>query len=536
MQRIHIIDMMLCLAYTLAMWHFRPDVLDLRNWSLSITEIRLVHNLGLMFVLNNVVPKYMRFTGARRHRNDMGMKKTYLTKNYFRLALHILGGAGVFFLGGFYLQSEEFFQKHLSLLHLKVIFIGFDLLHQATIWLMLRNHDGIFVLRSNNLSLALQKVAMDIQLWEASSFEEARPMIAGLFLATAGFALTRFWCFIVAMCQVLFGRSFDSMRENWYSVGEWLAQLIIMVRMGVCRENNICYILSVFWFPHELWNGNKDDYQDIAKYVAYVPASLYFYGFYSDVTQRPTLTQTSDLVCQLALAIHSMYYCGKYFKREPLPGVDYKSARRSFRNLIERTIVQARKSIFMYGNETDAKNMRASRFQRLKTELDQDPPAPYRPAPSSSPTRFPQTNLVPKTKLDQEPALAGTPASVAVSPAPEPTPPVVVVPGDPQKLRAKTAGRSTSLLKSALKKRMPLPTSNSDSADSLAGVLTPPLATTPSKDTEQPYEVRTGLSDIEDINSTSTDRTWQDPDVAQLPRLSTRRLVEFAEVGTPVNL
>jgi len=496
------------MAYTLAMWHFRPDVLDLRNWSLNITEIRLVHNLGLMFVMNNVIPKYMRFTGAKRHRNDMGMKKSYLTKNYFRLALHILGGAGVFFMGGFYLQSEEFFQQRLSLLHLKYLFIGFDLLHQVTIWLMLRNHDGIFILRSNNLSLALQKVAMDIQLWEANSFEEARPMIAGLFLATAGFALTRFWCFIVAMAQVIFGRSFDSMRENWYSVGEWLAQLIIMVRMGVCRENNICYILSVFWFPHELWNANKDDYQDVAKYIAYVPASLYFYGFYSDVTQRHVLTQTSDLICQIALAIHSMYYCGKYFKREPLPGVDYTSARKSMRTVVERTILQARKSIFMYGNESEAKKMRASRFQRLKKELDQDtPPVVVSRAPQQTP-----------------PDVVGTPVNSQK-----------LQPGGPKSLR-KTTFSNFQLQPQPKMTGLTSADTCSDS-DSLAGVLTPPLAT-PAQDTTPPLlEMNQGLSiPTSQVTVSACSSSWQDSDAGELPRLSTRKLIQFAEHGTPVTL
>lgn len=366
MHRIHLFDMGLCLLYTLLMWYYRPRVLDLSNWSLSDWEIKLIHNLGLMFIMNNVLPKYMRFTGARRHRNDMGVKKVFLTRNYVRLFLHILGGSGVFFTGGFYLQNEEFFQKNVfSLQSLKVYFILFDLLHQITIWLMLRNHDGMFILRSNNLSLALQKVAMDIALWEAQSFDEARPIIAGLFLATAGFALTRFWCFIVAMAQVIYGRDFDSLRENWYSVGEWLAQFVIMVRMGVIRENNLPFLICVFWFPHELWT-TKNDYQDIAKYVGYPPAAMYFYGLLADVTQRSWLLQTSDLVAQMVLAFFSMYYCGKYFKREPLAGVDYKKHRTSLKTLVQRTITEARKSIFLYSNAS----ARPSRVEILKKELD----------------------------------------------------------------------------------------------------------------------------------------------------------------------
>lgn len=365
MHRIHVFDMGLCVLYTLLMWYYRPNVLDLSNWSLSSWEIKLIHNLGLMFIMNNVLPKYMRFTGARRHRNDMGVKKVFLTKNYVRLFLHILGGAGVFFTAGFYLQNEDFFQSIFSLQSLKIYFIFFDLLHQVTIWLMLRNHDGIFILRSNNLSLALQKVAMDIALWEAQSFDEARPIIAGLFLATAGFALTRFWCFIVAMAQVVYGRDFDSLRENWYSVGEWLAQFVIMVRMGVIRENNLPFLICVFWFPHELWTS-KNEFQDIAKYVGYPPAAMYFYGLVADVTQRSWLTQTSDLVAQLALAFFSMYYCGKYFKREPLAGVDYMKHRKSMKTLVQRTITEARKSVFLYGNAA----ARPSRIESLKNELD----------------------------------------------------------------------------------------------------------------------------------------------------------------------
>lgn len=370
MHGIHIKDLCLCITYTLAMWHFRPNVLDIRNWNLNLWEVKLIHNLGLMFLMNNVIPKYMRFTGARRHRNDMGMKKSYATRNYIRLLLHIIGGVGVFFFGGFYLQNEAFFQKYMSLHDLKCTLIFFDLMHQVTIWLMLRNHDGMFVLRSNNLGLALQKVAMDIQLWEAESFEDARPLVAGLFLATAGFALTRLWCFIVAMSQVICGRSFDGLRENWYSAGEWLAQMIIMIRIGIMRENNLPFIICVYWFPHELWNSKKDEHQDIAQYVGYVPASLYFYGLVADVTQRPLLTQTTDLIAQLVLAAYSFYYAGSYFKREPLPGVDYKKTRKTFKGFLTRSVTQARKSIFLYVNSTDAKELLTKeQVKQLKQEM-----------------------------------------------------------------------------------------------------------------------------------------------------------------------
>lgn len=519
------IDMIICVVYTLFMWHFRPEVLDLRTWDLSLLEIRLVHNLGLMFVMNNVIPKYFRFTGARRHRNDMGMKKTYLTKNYFRLALHILGGSGVFFFGGFYLQSEAFFQKYLSLTTLKIIFIAFDFLHQATIWLMLRNHDGMFLLRSNNLSLAMQKVAMDIQLWEAATFEDARPIIAGLFLATAGFALTRFWCFIVAMAQVIFGRSFDSMRENWYSVGEWLAQLIIMVRTGVCRENNICYMLSVYWFPHELWNNEKDDHQDIAKYVAYVPAALYFYGFHADVTQRPLLTQTSDLVCQLALAVHSMYYCGKYFKREPLPGVDYKSARKSFGSLIDRTILQARKSIFMYGNKKAAKDMHPSQVRRLTQELNADVPVtPGFRVANDSPVLHQPAKTVSVT-LPEEVISAGAPMTNLKSAM-----------RNPSKKRIITQiGQTTSVVSFAdsPSKRSPNglpdpvfspPDATSVSSGAVSVTTSPTVVPTPPTDPKMTTPLHTGLSDISHVSDGSS---WQDPDAIGLPRVPTDRLTAF---------
>lgn len=514
MHGIHVQDLILCIAYTALMWHYRPNLLDLSNWSLSVWEIRIVHNIGLMFVMNNVLPKYMRFTGARRHRNDMGIKKTYLTKNYFRLFLHIIGGAGVFFFGGFYLQNEAFFQEHLTLLTLKKIFIGFDLLHQVTIWLMLRNHDGIFLLRSNNLSLALQKVAIDIQLWECQSFEEATPMIAGLFLATAGFALTRFWCFVVAMAQVVFGRDFDSMRENWYSVGEWLAQFIIMVRMGVMRENNLPYLLSVFLFPHELWNSDKDDYQDIAKYVAYPPAALYFYGFFADVTQRPLLTQTTDLIAQLALAIHSMYYCGKYFKREPLPGVDYKAHRKSLRSLVERTIVEARKSIFMYGNQQEAaKKMRPSEIKRIKQELD------VKLTPVISPPK------------------AGPPTGVAgYSTTGLPS---VVTPDKVENTKIKSAMRQVN-------------TPSRKKGLTFSEVLETPLATPPHNISPSPDDTPSQVSDsnslltfsedvspalhsgISDIESSDSNTPYQDPDAAKLPNYATPKFEKFMREGKPV--
>lgn len=483
------------------MWHFRPQVLDLSTWSLNDWEIKLIHNLGLMFIMNNVLPKYMRFTGARRHRNDMGMKKVFLTKNYVRLFLHILGGVGVFFTGGFYLQNEEFFQSIFSLQGLKIYFIFFDLLHQITIWLMLRNHDGIFILRSNNLSLALQKVAMDIALWECQSFDEARPIIMGLFLATAGFALTRFWCFIVAMAQVIYGRDFDSLRENWYSIGEWLAQFVIMVRMGVIRENNLPFLICVFWFPHELWTA-KNDYQDIAKYVGYPPAAMYFYGLVADVTQRSWLLQTSDLVAQLVLAFFSMEYCGKYFKREPLAGVDYKKHRKSLKTLVQRTITEARKSIFLYGK---AETARPSRIHALKKELDLK--TSIRSVASS--TGAPKT----KKSLCSPTAMHGKTSSIFSDELlnPAKSPPNVIIDEDnstpPLPLARKSCLKKGSLKVEACTKSF----KNSGSLKVMGSMNSWNSATS-------------GISE-----------SWEDPDAAKMPRLSVR-FGQTLIAGTPATV
>jgi len=419
--------------------------------------------------------------------------------------LHILGGSGVFFTGGFYLQNEEFFQKNVfSLQSLKVYFILFDLLHQVTIWLMLRNHDGIFILRSNNLSLALQKVAMDIALWEAQSFDEARPIIAGLFLATAGFALTRFWCFIVAMAQVIYGRDFDSLRENWYSVGEWLAQFVIMVRMGVIRENNLPFLICVFWFPHELWT-TKNDFQDIAKYVGYPPAAMYFYGLVADVTQRSLLLQTSDLVAQLVLAFFSMYYCGKYFKREPLPGVDYKKHRTSIKTLVQRTITEARKSIFLYGNAT----ARPSRVEILKKELDLK--TSLRSTPSSRRQLTSPTPLVSKTSSVFSDELQNP----AKSP---PGPPTVTVQND------SASPPATPPLPPQEKRKSCLKYSKMDSLKVMRSVHS-----------GGSLKVMGSTSSFNSATS-GVSESWTDPDAAEMPRQLSVRFEQTLVNGTQAQI
>merc|ERR1712043_60284 len=65
-----------------------------------------------------------------------------------------------------------------------------------------------------------------------------------------------------------------------------------------------------------------------------------------------------------------MGYAGAYFKREPLPGVDYKEKRKSLKNFVKRTVLQARKSVFMYGNSQAAQDLPKDEVKELKREMN----------------------------------------------------------------------------------------------------------------------------------------------------------------------
>jgi len=315
-------DLLMFFAYMAFVYISNFDLFpQVKNVELGRYELIIIYIfIGWASIVLNVIPKYLNFGGAQRHLNDNKKDKTerkFLARNYIRLFFHILSGAYVFIFGGWAVLGSPF-----SFGFLKYSLVFMDFMHQVTIILMTRNHDGIFFLRSNNFAFALFKCWCDREILYATSFEAAKPYITTIFLYTSGFASTRFLCAIIAIAQMLFGYEFDALRENWYSLGQELAHFLIGYRTGAISFYNALFCISAMWFKHELWTS-KNDYQNRA--IGFGAVCLAIFGAQQLSPSNALLWDDHfhNFVHFLLLVVN--FTCiGPYFKREPLAAVDFR--------------------------------------------------------------------------------------------------------------------------------------------------------------------------------------------------------------------
>merc|ERR1712048_1518966 len=286
-------------------------VQTLRNYTPSDYFIYFCCLLDLVFTFINVIPKYTKFEGAERHKNEMFVKKSYLTSNYVRLFFHILFGilsytmtAYVWFVNG---EISRTF---------KLIVCAIDVGHEITAWLMLRNHDGAMALRSGNLAFTFLKQIAVAALCHTEDATTIKSLMTFMFTFTSGFAWTRFNCFIIVIISMFGnGSSFDGLREYWYTVGESSAQMILSYVAGVHGECNLALAVAFFYFPHENWVKTEKVFKRRARAVAV--------GIIAYYLAVPRSFAYTHLIVYHALIVYTYFFCGTFFKRDPLPNVDF---------------------------------------------------------------------------------------------------------------------------------------------------------------------------------------------------------------------
>jgi len=270
--------------------------------------------LDVVFTFINVIPKYVKFDGAERHKNEMFVKKSYLTKNYIRLFMHIISGILSYATTGY----VWYVSGNISSGFKNAVMV-IDVVHEITAWLMIRNHDGAMSLRAGNLAFTVLKQVAVAALFHTDNPQTINSLCTFMFTFTSGFAWTRFNCMIILVISI-YGRSksFDGLREYWYTVGESSAQIIIAFAAGVHGELNLAHAVAFWYFPHENWVSRRNKHFQQRSRILGVLLVLYYFAV-------PRSYYMVHVIVYHALTYFTYMYCGAFFKRNPLPSVDFKT-------------------------------------------------------------------------------------------------------------------------------------------------------------------------------------------------------------------
>jgi len=227
--------------------------------------------------------------------------------------MHILSGATQVLTSGAYVLAPHYFNQLFDFTFLQRWFIFWDTIHQATGWLMTRNHDGIFAIRAFNLAFMVVKLFFCGQIYQMTSMnEDFITLVGGIFILTSGFAWVRFTCSVISIAQVVFlDIDFTALRENWYSWGLWSGQFLIAWRCQVFAHMHLVFAFASIYFPIELWIKKNAHHKTTNVCATWFIAAFY----YADIE--------SQILVNLGFFVFSYFCSGKYWKRAPIPGLDY---------------------------------------------------------------------------------------------------------------------------------------------------------------------------------------------------------------------
>lgn len=292
---------------------------------LKLWEILGIYVVVFFFIFKNVIPKFVTFGGARRHYSDVksvekkSLKK-FMTTKYIRLFMHILSGATQVLLSGAYVIAPQYWNTIFSFGFLKHWFIFWDLIHETTGFLMTRNHDGIFAIRAFNLAFMVVKLFFCGQIYQMDVLnEDFITLVGGIFILTSGFAWVRFTCSIIAIAQCWFYTvDMTLLRENWYSLGLWVGQFLIACRCQVLGLMHLVFFFCAIYFPVELWIKKRAHFKHRNIFVTSFLAVAYF--VHSENHHE------LHLVLSVLFLVYTSFFSGLYWKRAPIPGVDFDEA------------------------------------------------------------------------------------------------------------------------------------------------------------------------------------------------------------------
>lgn len=336
--KIFIIDTLPQLVLSILVYSYDFQLQDfsyLKANPLQSWEIYSIYGVVVFFIFKNVIPKFVGFGGARRHYNDVkdveekGLRK-FMSKNVFRLFVHILSGATQVLTSGLYVISPDTANMIFTFEFLQAWFIFWDTIHEITGWAMTRSHDGVFQIRAFNLAFMVVKLFLCGQIYRMeSATDDFVALVGGIFILTSGFAWVRFTCSVTAFAQCIFYNvDMSALRETWYSWGLWTGQYAIAYRCRVLGDMHLVFAFCAFYFPIELWINRQAKFYWRNLVLCTIGAAFWNH----DIT-------TNSIIAFIYL-VYGFKYSGIYWKRAPIPGVDYKETKdreQNKRNALRRS-------------------------------------------------------------------------------------------------------------------------------------------------------------------------------------------------------
>lgn len=202
--------------------------------------------LAIFGIFVNVIPKFIKDDGARRHVVTIAVNR--------RLLIHILSGI-VTVLGNGFIGINGGYSQFSNLTFW--LLAASDFIHQLSIITLLKNHDGIYALRVGNLASAILKFHTLLNHHSKMSQQEALTSSDILFTASFGFMGTRLASFLSYITFYLMRQEKWLQFEHWYSIGLGIAQFHIMMRIPNFERMIVLTLpLTAHWFYHELWKKN----------------------------------------------------------------------------------------------------------------------------------------------------------------------------------------------------------------------------------------------------------------------------------------
>lgn len=296
---------------------------DLVGWHLYPTERLVMFVMGMVGVFGMVIPKFRKRDGANRH---------FVTKRAsLALLLHI--GSGFISLllsalmGIFGLVQKDSNWSTLALSAL--VFV--DIIHEATIIRIVKNHDGIFPLRIGNFLGFYSKVTTIINIRR----HYHNPYMTDLmFLHSNGFMGARLAAVLAAFYMYITRKGGGLYLEYHYSLGVSLTQFHIATRVphGVSMWILLAPLVS-YWYYHELWLRK---YKRLFIVLNVVGSAIAFCS----------LTKRFQVLYMLAYYVACFLYTPMYYRIPDLTVAasnnfnDKKNSHSTLRSIFERTSVR----------------------------------------------------------------------------------------------------------------------------------------------------------------------------------------------------
>jgi len=318
MKRIHLRDIAVWSVFTAFCYatRFSPASNDFTKSSLNFIEIFACTFFGMGSMLFNIIPEFFHFGYAGRHFNDSsksGKLASYLTKNMLRILFHVITGFSVFFLCFLYLTIPETLFHFISFPFFKWFILGVNLVFTITIWLLTRNHDGIFYFRNANFAASIIILWADVRMIDITDWRDAEPYVRVYFITISGFAWGRVFSTITWYLQYFFGHRFEFLRINWYSIGGCSSHSWIAWKLNLHRWLHVVFFLCACYFPHELWNARKNNHQRNCILLALIGIVLFPVETYRNAVQWGI--SFFYIFC-------TAKFFGPYYKRNPVAKID----------------------------------------------------------------------------------------------------------------------------------------------------------------------------------------------------------------------